>query len=66
MGDTHSVENINTYSSTLTLVESIDDQHFGPIDIYRTREAPYDYIMDFKKNFIEDNERLSRYLRLIS
>lgn len=66
MGETQSVPADSGYANTLTLVETTDDKHFGPIDIYRTKEAPYEYVMDFKKNFIEDNERLSRYLRLIS
>lgn len=52
MGETQSVHENNSYSNSLTLVETVDDQHFGAIDIYRTKEAPYDYIMDFKKNFI--------------
>jgi len=55
-----------TYPSTLQLVQSTQDEHFGPIDIYRTKEAPYEYVMDFKKNFIEDSERPTKYLNLMN
>lgn len=65
MGDAHSVQQKTAFSSTLTLIETTEDRNFGVIDIYRTIEAPYEYVMDFKKNFIEDNERVSRCLRLL-
>ena len=42
----------SSYADLLTLVETITDPNFGPIDIYRTQEAPYEYVMDYKKNFI--------------
>jgi hypothetical protein len=60
-----SVEDNSSYLSTLTFIEASDDKNFGHIDIFRTREPPYEYVMDFKKNFIEDNDRMGKYMRLV-
>ena len=64
MGETQSIPSQPTYSACLMAVEQQDSPHFGPIDIFRTKEPPYEYVMDFKKSFVEDNERMERYLRL--
>lgn len=66
MGETISTESQSSYQSSITLIESSEDRNFGHIDIYRTKEAPYEYVMDFKKNFIEDNDRMNRYMRLVN
>ncbi len=52
MGETQSTEETSTFSNTLTFVDTATDECFGLIDIYKTKEAPYEYLMDFKKNFI--------------
>lgn len=65
MGETQSRKECY-YTEFLTFIETTEDPNFGPIDIYRTKDAPYEYIMDFKKNFVEENERMNRYLRLMN
>jgi len=62
MGETVSAVDTNDFASGLSLIERVEDKHFGPIDIYRMKEPHYEYIMDFKKNFIEDNDRMNRYI----
>lgn len=60
MGETQSTHKCS-YLDLLTFVQNTTDPNFGPIDIYRTQEAPYEYVMDFKKNFIEDDARLNAH-----
>ena len=52
MGDLQSAEQNKAYPESLTFIETTNDRNFGPIDIYRTNEPPYEYIMDNKKSFI--------------
>jgi hypothetical protein len=58
MGESQSIAADSTFAACLTQVESNNDRNFGPIDIFRTKEPPYEYVMDFKKNFIEDNQKM--------
>jgi hypothetical protein len=46
----------------LQFVQNIEDGHFGPIEIYRLKEPPYEYIMDYKKTFIEGDNRYVKYM----
>ena len=55
----------HTFLTQLTFIETCQDKHFGAIDLYRTKESPYEYVMDFKKTFIEENERVARHLRVV-
>lgn len=65
MGESMSRESEGGYSANLTLIDSTEDGNFGQIGIYRTRDPPYEYVMDFKKNFVEENDRMGRYLRMM-
>jgi hypothetical protein len=66
MGHSQSSSDDSTFAACLTQVESSNDCNFGPIDIFRTREPPYEYVMDFKKNFIEDNTKMGKYVQLMN
>jgi hypothetical protein len=50
----------NSFLTQVSFIETAQDRHFGAIDIYRTKDAPYEYIMDFKKSFVEESERVAR------
>jgi hypothetical protein len=66
MGTVTSDLQASTFANKLTYIENVDDKRFGSIDIYRTKEAPFEYIMDYKKCFIEDINRLSKYLKVVN
>jgi len=66
MGETQSVHQDTSFVSSLTLVESTNDKYFGPVDIYRTKEPPYEYLMDYKKTFIEDKTKMNNYIHYMN
>lgn len=41
----------------LQFVQKVDDPNFGDIEIYRLNEPPYEYIMDYKRMFLEGDNR---------
>lgn len=66
MGTIASDLNGSTFANKLTYIENVNDKRFGSIDIYRTKEAPFEYILDYKKTFIEDAGRLAKYLGVVN
>lgn len=44
----------------------MEDPNLGPIDIFRCNTTPYDYLLDYKKQFVENDERVKKYLQLTS
>lgn len=62
MGDNVSVEEKNIFEEKLQFVQCIEDHHFGNISIYRFKEPPYEYIMDYQKTFIEGDTRVTSYI----
>jgi len=52
MGVAESNITTSPFIQQLTFIETANDRHFGPIDIYRTKEAPFDYLMNVKKHFV--------------
>lgn len=65
MGDNVSVEEKKTFEDKLQFVQRTDDPLFGTIDIFRFKEPPYEYIMDFQKTFIEGDVRYQPYSNFI-
>ena len=53
----------SSFASQLAFIDTANDKFFGPIDIYRTKDSPYQYIMDYKKYYLEDDERLNKCLQ---
>ncbi len=61
MGDNVSVEERKGFEEKLHFVQKVEDQYFGPIEIYRFKQSPYEYIMDYQKTFIEGDNRYDAY-----
>lgn len=40
----------------------MEDEQFGSIEVYRLKEPPYEYIMDYKRTFIEGDVRYVKYM----
>lgn len=50
----------------IELFQQLEDPFFGKTDIYRFKEPPYEYLMDHKKNYIDDMSKLNRQLTQIN
>lgn len=66
MGDNVSVEERKNFEEKLQFVQKAEDQHFGLIDIFRFKQPPYEYIMDYQKTFIEGDARYEVYANFLS
>lgn len=51
MGITASEEEQQGLLERLQFVNSLDDEHFGRIDILKYKEPPYEYIMKYTRVF---------------
>lgn len=65
MGDNISTANKNI-EDKLQLVNNTTHPLFGKIDIYHLTEPPYEYLMDYRKNYINDKQRMNKDLALIN
>jgi hypothetical protein len=69
MGDNLSViqDKNQNYVESLHFVQLMEDLYFGSIDVYRLKNPPYEYIMDYKKTFMEgDDVKLNKYISLMA
>lgn len=66
MGDNVSVEEKKNFEEKLQFVQKTEDPHFGPVEIFRFKEPPYEYIMDYAKTFMEGDYRYSAYTSYLS
>lgn len=57
-----SVEEKKNFEDKLQFVQKSEDPHFGPVEIFRFKEPPYEYIMDYTKTFMEGDYRYSSYV----
>lgn len=57
-------ENISTVEThildRIDIVQEREDPFFGKIEIFRLKESPYEYLFDYKKNYVNDAARMSR------
>lgn len=44
----------------------MEDPTFGTIEVYRLKEPPYEYIMDYKKTFMEGDNRYIKYINYMN
>ena len=65
MGDNISTAN-KSMEDKLQLVNNTKHPLFGRIDIYHLLEPPYEYLMDYRKNYINDKQRMNKDLALIN
>ena len=61
MGDNVSVEDQTVFEDRLQFVQDMEDANFGNIAIFRFKQPPYEYIMDYQRTLIEGDIRLRSY-----
>ncbi len=72
MGDTTSStlrsdnEGMDQYLRKLQFVQNMENPHFGSIEVFRMKEPPYEYIMDYKKTFMEGDNRFLKYINCMN
>lgn len=59
MGDTTSIESENIMDK-IEFFQHSEDSFFGKIDIYKFKEPPYEYVIDYKKNYVDNKQRISK------
>jgi hypothetical protein len=44
----------------------MEDPLFDTVQVFRLKEPPYEYIMDYKKTFIEGDNRFTKYINYMN
>ena len=57
MGLTSSEESQETLLSRLQFVHTLQDEHFGRVDILKFKEPPYEYLTKYTRVFREQDEQ---------
>lgn len=59
-------DQMDGYLQKLQFVQNIKDPNFGPIEVFRLKQPPYEYIMDYKKTFIEGDNRYIKFIHCMN
>ena len=62
MGDTTSSTTETPITDRIKKINQLDDPLFGRITIYHFTEPPYEYLMEHKKTYVNDKQRLNNDL----
>lgn len=65
MGGETSVSESQELLEKLQFVQVLDDDHFGTVEVFRSREPPYEYIMNYQKTFLQRDATFTSYLQLM-
>lgn len=65
MGLTSSEESQETLLSRLQLVHTLQDEHFGRVDILKFKDPPYEYLMKYTRMFREQDEQFRNELSFL-
>jgi hypothetical protein len=44
----------------------IDDPSFGKTEVYRSKQPPYQYIVDSKRSYVDDRTRMEKHMGLMN
>ena len=64
MGETASTAR-GSIGDKIERVNKVNDPFFGKVELFHYTEPPYEYLMAFKKNYINDKQRMAKDLSLL-
>ena len=65
MGDNMSTVENKHILDRVELFDVREDYFFGKINIFRLKEPPYEYLFDYRKNYVNEPHRMNKDLELM-
>lgn len=65
MGNETSKEGSQDFLSRLTYVQLADDDNFAGFEVFRSKEPPYEYIMNYQKTFLTKDAAFQNYMQML-
>ena len=65
MGNFNSAQEGERFFERISFIQELNDENFGHIEIWRSKEMPFEYLMNYKRTFLDKDQNYMDYVQLI-